>query len=68
MTQDHVVSIWIGVGSDGLTTVKVVIEGLAKQGFDREAAKRRFHEIVDRYEDGWDFRLKPHLRPNENDA
>lgn len=26
MTQDQVVSIWIGSGSDGLTTVKVVTE------------------------------------------
>ncbi|WP_040486296.1 hypothetical protein [Lutibaculum baratangense] len=47
---------------------RVVIEGLVEQGFDRDAAKHRFHEIVDRYEDGWNFRLKPHLRPNGDDA
>ena len=46
----------------------VVVEGLVEQGFERDAAKHRFDEIVDRYEKGWDFRLKPHLGPNWDEA
>ncbi|MBZ8135492.1 hypothetical protein [Afifella sp. IM 167] len=41
---------------------KMVIERLVEQEFSEEGARRRFDDIVARYEDGWDFRAKPHLR------
>lgn len=38
-----------------------IVDGLAAQGFDRQAAAARFDELTDRYEDGWTFQRKPHL-------
>ena len=45
---------------------RVVLARLASQGFDKEAARRRFDLLLDRYEDGWDFQRKLHLL--EDDA
>ncbi|MDQ0324217.1 hypothetical protein J2R99_000066 [Rhodopseudomonas julia] len=41
---------------------KMVIERLVEQEFSEEGARRRFDDIVERYENAWDFRGKPHLR------
>ncbi|MBK1625428.1 hypothetical protein [Afifella marina] len=39
----------------------MVIDKLVEQDFSEDGARRRFDEIVERYENGWDFRAKPHL-------
>ncbi|MCF1504020.1 hypothetical protein L0F51_09615 [Afifella sp. H1R] len=39
----------------------MVIDRLVEQDFSEEGARRRFDEIVERYENGWNFRAKPHL-------
>ena len=38
-----------------------IVARLAVQGFDHEAAAARLDELIDRYEEGWDFQRKPHL-------
>ena len=38
-----------------------LVNQLVEQGFDRDAARRRIDQLIDRYEDGWDFQRKPHL-------
>lgn len=38
--------------------------GLVEQGFDRDAARHRLHQLIDRYADGWSFQLKRHLTPH----
>ena len=45
---------------------KHLIEILVNQGFDRNASRRRIDELIQRYEDGWNFQLRPHLRQREN--
>jgi hypothetical protein len=45
---------------------KHLIEILVDQGFDRNASRRRIDELIRRYEDGWNFQLKPHLRQRKN--
>ncbi len=41
---------------------EIMVRRLVKQGFDRDAAHRRIHRLIERYEDGWGFQRKPHLR------
>ncbi|WP_054163997.1 hypothetical protein [Rhodopseudomonas sp. AAP120] len=43
---------------------ETMTNGLVKQGFDRDATMHRLHQLIDRYADGWDFQLKPHLTPH----
>lgn len=38
------------------------VDTLVEQGFDRDAASRRIDELIERYESGWQFQLKPHLK------
>lgn len=38
---------------------------LVDQGFSATATKEVWASLLDRYEDGWDFLLKPHLRRHE---
>jgi len=40
---------------------ELVVTRLTDQGFDRDAARRRIDQLIERYEDGWDFQGKPHL-------
>lgn len=39
-----------------------IIDRLVAQGFDEAACWRVFDAIIDKYEDGWAFQRKPHLR------
>ncbi|MEF2553881.1 hypothetical protein VQ042_21465 [Aurantimonas sp. A2-1-M11] len=39
-----------------------IVRRLVKLGFDRDGAERRVSDLTDRYEDGWTFQSKPHLR------
>lgn len=39
-----------------------IVRRLVKLGFDRDGAERRVSDLTDRYEDGWAFQSKPHLR------
>ncbi|MEF2074193.1 hypothetical protein [Consotaella aegiceratis] len=40
---------------------KGVVLRLVEQGFDQKESQLRFDSLIDKYEDGWDFRRKPHL-------
>ncbi len=40
---------------------ELMVRRLVKQGFDRDAARRRIHQLIERYEGGWSFQRKPHL-------
>ncbi len=40
---------------------RYLVESLVEQGFDRAASHRRIDELIQRYEDGWEFQSKPHL-------
>jgi hypothetical protein len=46
---------------------ELIVKHLVDQGFDRDAARRRIHELIERYEDGWGFQRKPHLTPHQDD-
>lgn len=46
---------------------EIMVQHLVKQGFDRDAARRRIDQLIGRYKDGWDFQGKPHLRRDQND-
>lgn len=39
-----------------------LVESLVEQGFDRSASHRRIDELIQRYDEGWHFQSKPHLR------
>lgn len=41
-----------------------VVRRLVELGFDPQGADRRVSDLIDRYEDGWTFQAKPHLRVN----
>ena len=45
----------------------IVADLLVKQGFDRLAVDTRIEDLVDRYQAGWDFQRKPHLRLRDAD-
>lgn len=38
-----------------------IVKRLVRQGFDRDAARRRIDQLIERYENGWEFQGKPHL-------
>ena len=40
----------------------LIRDRLVGQGFDRDAASRRIDDLIARYESGWDFQRKPHLK------
>lgn len=46
---------------------EIIVKRLVKQGFDRDAARRRIHQLIERYEGGWGFQRKPHLRSHPDD-
>lgn len=46
---------------------EIMVQHLFKQGFDRDAARRRIDQLIKRYEDGWDFQGKPHLGCDQDD-
>lgn len=46
---------------------ETIMKRLVRQGFDRDAARRRIDQLIDRYEDGWKFQGKPHLRHDNDD-
>ncbi|SKA31760.1 hypothetical protein [Consotaella salsifontis] len=53
---------------DGLMNFRTgVVLRLVEQGFDRKESQLRFDGLIDKYEDGWDFRRKPHLMKPELD-
>lgn len=39
-----------------------IVRRLVELGFDRDGAERRVSDLTDRYEEGWTFQSKPHLR------
>ena len=41
-----------------------IVRRLVDLGFDQQGADRRVSDLIDRYEDGWVFQAKPHLRVN----
>jgi hypothetical protein len=45
---------------------ETIVRRLVRQGFERDAARRRIDQLVERYEDGWRFQRKSHL-PHDND-
>jgi hypothetical protein len=46
---------------------ETIVRRLADQGFERDAARRRIDQLIARYEGGWQFQGKPHLRRNNDD-
>lgn len=46
---------------------ELMVRRLVKQGFDRDAAHHRIHQLIERYEDGWGFQRKPHLESHPDD-
>ena len=44
-----------------------MVRRLVRQGFDRDAARRRIDQLIGRYEDGWTFQGKPHLARDDDD-
>lgn len=46
---------------------KEVIRRLVELGFDPEGAEFRVDDLINRYEDGWKFQRKPHLRRDDPD-
>jgi hypothetical protein len=46
---------------------EIMVQHLVQQGFDRDAARRRIDQLIERYGDGWGFQGKPHLRRDQND-
>jgi len=45
-----------------------IVRRLVEHGFDPGGADRRVSDLIDRYEAGWDFQAKPHLREKPNDG
>jgi hypothetical protein len=56
----------IGNGDeDGISRMhRGIVRQLVELGFDPNGADRRVSDLIDRYEDGWTFQAKPHLRAN----
>lgn len=54
----------LGSGRERLlaTWTAYLVESLVEQGFDRAASHRRIDELIQRYDEGWQFQSKPHLR------
>jgi len=54
-------------GSDRLLdrVIAEVSRQLVDQGFSAEATRAAWEGLLERYEDGWDFFPKPHLRRQE---
>lgn len=46
---------------------ETIVRRLVRQGFDREAARRRIDQLIERYEGGWTFLGKPHLAQANDD-
>jgi hypothetical protein len=46
---------------------ETIVRRLADQGFERDAARGRIDQLIARYEDGWRFQGKPHLRQDNDD-
>ena len=42
-----------------------IVRRLVDLGFDADGADRRVSDLIDRYEDGWTFQSKPHLRATD---
>ncbi|KQQ86060.1 hypothetical protein [Aureimonas sp. Leaf324] len=42
-----------------------IVRRLVELGFDASGADRRVSDLIDRYEDGWTFQSKPHLRATD---
>lgn len=46
---------------------ETIVKRLVRQGFERDAARRRIDQLIARYEEGWAFQSKPHLRHDNDD-
>lgn len=46
---------------------EIIVKRLVRQGFDGNAARRRIDQLITRYEGGWAFQGKPHLRHDNDD-
>ena len=45
-----------------------IVPRLVELGFDPSGAQLRVSDLIDRYEAGWDFQSKPHLRVKPKDG
>lgn len=46
---------------------ETIVRRLVRQGFDGDAARRRIQQLIECYEDGWQFQGKPHLHHDNDD-
>lgn len=46
---------------------ETIVRRLVRQGFERDAARRRIDQLIVQYEDGWRFQGKPHLTRDDED-
>jgi hypothetical protein len=46
---------------------ETIVKRLVRQGFERDAARRRIDQLIARYEGGWAFQGKLHLRHDNDD-
>ena len=46
---------------------ETIVKRLVRQGFEGDAARRRIDLLIARYEGGWSFQGKPHLRHDNDD-
>ena len=63
MAQESNRIIVVGGGIGGLAASLALV----RQGFDGDAARRRIDQLIARYEGGWAFQRKPHLRHDNDD-
>ncbi|MEX6508890.1 hypothetical protein [Jiella sp. M17.18] len=63
VTLHWFVTLLVGNGDySGLMKLRgEIVRRLVEQGFDPEKAARRVDDLIERYEDGWTFRLKSGL-------
>lgn len=46
---------------------ETIVRRLVRQGFERDAARSRVNQLIERYENGWQFQGKPHLTHDNDD-
>jgi hypothetical protein len=46
---------------------ETIVRRLVRQGFERDAARSRVNQLIERYENGWRFQRKPHLAHDDDD-
>jgi len=46
----------------------LITNRLTEQGFDRDATRMRIAQLVEQYENGWEFQRKPHLMKDDRQS